>query len=189
MHQPCTGNAVPLRARSTGAAMKLAVAVHHDGDSAVAAAVAFDEWNAPEATRTYISRIARLEKSARGELDLRDLPGLLQLLREHALEPDLIVFDGFVHADVHETPALGRHLYHALGGRVAVIGAAKAALPGLPAQFEVIREEDARPLWVTCVGIDLGAAKARLRGMHGKRRVPTLLKLVARLAKGTGAEP
>ena len=41
---------------------------------------------------------------------------------------------------------------------------------------------------VTCAGIDLGAAKARLRMMHGKRRVPTLLKLVARIAKTAAAE-
>ncbi|MEY2689636.1 MAG: hypothetical protein RL375_3835, partial [Pseudomonadota bacterium] len=80
-------------------------------------------------------------------------------------------------------PGLGRHLHHALGGRTGVIGVSKTALPGLPAQFEVHREEEARPIIVTCIGIDLGAAKARVRAMHGKRRVPTLLKLAARLAK------
>ena len=85
-------------------------------------------------------------------------------------------------------PALGRHLYQALGGRCAIIGVSKTAVALLPAQFEVAREEDARPLVVTCAGIDLGAAKARLRAMHGKRRVPTLLKLAARIAKG-GASP
>jgi deoxyribonuclease V len=37
---------------------------------------------------------------------------------------------------------------------------------------------------VTCVGIDIGAAKVRIRTMHGKRRIPTLLKLVARIARG-----
>jgi deoxyribonuclease V len=68
-----------------------------------------------------------------------------------------------------------------------VIGVCKTALPGLPAQFEVHREEEARPVLVTCIGIDIGAAKARLRAMHGQRRVPTLLKLVARLAKGASA--
>jgi deoxyribonuclease V len=68
---------------------------------------------------------------------------------------------------------------------VAIIGISKTALPGLPAQFELRREEETRPLIITCAGIDLGAAKARVRGMHGKRRVPTLLKLVTRLAKGT----
>lgn len=164
--------------------MKLAVAVHFDGEGAVAAAVAFDEWAAPEASRTYSSRIAHVEPAVRGEPDLRALPCLLQLLREHALEPDLVLIDGFVHLDAQETPGLGRHLYQALGGRSAVIGVSKTARPGLPAQFEVAREDEARPVIVTCVGIDLGAAKARLRTMHGKRRVPTLLKLVARIVKG-----
>lgn len=167
--------------------MKLAVDVHFDGEGAVAAAVAFDEWDAPEASRTYTSRIAHVEKAARGELDLRELPCLLQLLSEHALEPELILIDGFVHLDAQETPGLGRHLYQALGGRTAVIGVSKTSRPELPAQFEVAREEEARPVIVTCVGIDLGAAKARLRAMHGKRRVPTLLKRVARIAKGAAS--
>lgn len=167
--------------------MKLAVDVHFDGEGAVAAAVAFDEWDAPEASRTYTSRIVHVEKAVRGEPDLRELPCLLQLLSEHALEPELILIDGFVHLDAQETPGLGRHLYQALGGRSAVIGVSKTARPELPAQFEVAREEEARPVIVTCVGIDLGAAKARLRAMHGKRRVPTLLKQVARIAKGAAS--
>lgn len=172
------------RAAHTKVAMKLAVEVHYGSDGAVAAGVAFDEWDAPEATHTYTTRIAHVETAVRGELDLRALPCLLQLLREHALEPDTLVINGFVHLDALETPGLGRHLYHALGRRCAVIGVSKTALPDTPAQFEISREEETRPLVVTCVGIDLGAAKARLRTMHGKRRVPTLLKLVARLAKG-----
>jgi deoxyribonuclease V len=64
------------------------------------------------------------------------------------------------------------------------MGVSKTARPGLSAQFEVEREADTRPLIVTSVGIDLGAAKARLRAMHGRKRVPTLLKWVTRLAKG-----
>lgn len=164
--------------------MKLAVDVHYDAEGAQAAAVAFEDWGAAEALRTYTSRISHVEKAPRGELDLRELPCLLQLLREHALDPELIVIDGFVHLDAQETPGLGQHLFHALGGRVAIIGISKTAMAETPAQFEVVREEEARPLIVTCAGIDLGAAKARLRTMHGRKRVPTLLKLVARLAKG-----
>ena len=166
--------------------MKLAMAVHRVGTGAVAAAVAFDDWDAPEATRTYQHVVTQVEPAPRGDLDLRDLPCLLQLLRVHGLQPELIVIDGFVHLDSGETPGLGRHLHHALEGRTAIIGVAKTGppgLPGLPAQFEVAREEEARPLVLTCIGIDLNAAKARLRAMHGQRRVPTLLKLVARLAK------
>src|SRR5688572_23371621 len=123
----------------TGIAMKLAVGVHLHGDEAGAAAVAFDEWDAPEASRSFIARVASVEKPARGELDLRALPCLLQLLRAHALEPDVIVIDGAVHLDAAETPGLGRRLYDALGGRSAVIGVATKSMPGLPAQFEVFR--------------------------------------------------
>ena len=163
--------------------MKLVVAVHRHGLGAWAAGVAFDEWDASEALRSATTFIAQLEKPVRGELDLHALPCVLQLLREQALTPELIVIEGLVHLDAQETPGLGQVLYHALGGSVAVIGVCKGAVPGMPAQFELVREEEARPLVVTCAGIDLGAAKARLRAMHGKRRVPTLLKLAARLAK------
>jgi deoxyribonuclease V len=165
--------------------MKLALHVHFDALGAQAAAVAFDEWDAPEAVRSYVTRITHVEKPARGDLDLRALPCILQLLREHALAPEAIVFEGQVHLDAQDSAGLGRHLHHALGERCAVIGVSKSAMPGLPAQFEVLREEDAAPLLLTCIGIELGAAKSRLRTMHGRRRMPTLLKLAARLAKAT----
>ena len=165
--------------------MKLAVNVHFNAGSALAAAVAFADWDAPEADRSYTCRIDPVEKPVRGELDLRALPCLLQLLRQHALAPEVILFEGFVHLDAMESAGLGRHLYHALGSRTAIIGVARTPLPGTPAQFELHREAEAPPLYVSCVGIDLGAAKARLRAMHGKRRLPTLLKLVARMAKGS----
>jgi deoxyribonuclease V len=168
--------------------MKLAIDVCFDapgeGDGALAAAVSFDEWEAPEASRTYTSRMAHVAKPAKGELDLRELPCMLQLLHEHALQPEVIVIDGFVDLDAQETPGLGRYLHDALGGRTAVIGISRTPMRETPPQFEVIREEETRPLVVTCVGIDLGAAKARLRAMHGKKRLPTLLKRVARVAKG-----
>lgn len=163
--------------------MKLAIAVHFDGAQAQAAAVAFEAWDAPEATKTYVSHIAQVEKPARGELDLRELTCVMQLLREHRLEPELVLIDGFVHLDAEETPGLGEHLFHALGGSTPVIGVSKTGRPGLSAQFEVMREEEAKPLVVTCAGVDIGAAKVRVRAMHGRKRVPTLMKLVARLAK------
>lgn len=163
--------------------MKLAVAVLFDSTQARAAAVAFDAWDAAEATKTFVSRITHVEKAPRGALDLRELPCVMQLLREHDLEPELILMDGFVHLDADETPGLGQHLYQALGGKVPVIGVSTNGLPGLSAQFEVMREEETPPLLVTCAGIDIGAAKARLRAMHGRKRVPTLMKLATRLAK------
>ncbi|WP_284616393.1 endonuclease V [Aquabacterium humicola] len=163
--------------------MKLAAAVHLKDDVAWAAAVTFDEWDAREALRTVTSRIDGLEKPAPGELDLREAAALAQLLGRHGLQPDTIVIDGPVHIDAAETPGWGRALFDALGGRIPIIGISAAALRGLPAQFEVHREEEGRPVLVTCAGLDLGAAKARVRTMHGKRRMPTLLKLAARTAR------
>ena len=108
---------------------------------------------------------------------------MVQLLREHSLGPELILIDGFVHLDADETPGLGLHLFQALGGITPIVGVSKTCLPGRSAQFAVMREEEMKPLFVTCAGIDIGAAKARLRAMHGRKRIPTLMKLVARLAK------
>ena len=167
--------------------MKLVMDFHIEADTARVAAVAFDDWAAFEGTKTHALRIEHVEKPAKGELDLRALPWLVQLLDAQRLQPELIVIDGFVHLDAQETPGLGRRLHDTLGGRSAVIGISKSLFKGsdTPDQFCVFREDETPPLVVTCAGIDLGAAKARVRMMHGKKRVPTLMKLAARIAKGS----
>ncbi len=165
--------------------MKLVMDFQIQGDTARVAAVAFDDWVAFEGTKNYSLRIEHVEKPAKGELDLRALPWLVQLLDANRLQPELIVLDGFVHLDAQETPGLGRRLHDTLGGRTPVIGVSKTGFKDTPEQFEVHREEETAPLVVTCAGIDLGAAKARVRMMHGRKRVPTLLKLAARIAKGS----
>ena len=164
--------------------MKLVVATHDLGGSTFVAAVAFDEWDAGEASRTFASRLSPVDPPVRGPRGTVELAAVLQLLREHTLDPEVIVIDGPVHLDAVEKPGWGRQLFDALGGRSAVIGISTRAVPGLPTQFEVWRDDEARPLVVTCIGIDLGAAKVRVRTMHGRRRVPTLMKLAARLARG-----
>ena len=167
--------------------MKLVMDVHFEGDTARVGAVAFDDWAAAEGTRNHSLAIAHVEKPAKGELDLRALPWLIQVLEANGLQPEVIVLDGFVHLDAQDTPGLGRRLHDALGGRSAVIGVSKSVFKGsdTPDQFCVFREDETPPLVITCAGIDLGAAKARVRMMHGRKRVPTLVKLAARIAKGS----
>ena len=167
--------------------MKLVMDVHIEGDSARVGAVAFDDWAAAEGTRHYALAVPHVEKPAKGELDLRALPWLIQVLEANGLQPEVIVLDGFVHLDAQDTPGLGRRLHDALAGRTAVIGVSKSGFKGTdtPDQFCIFREDETPPLVVTCEGIDLGAAKARVRMMHGRKRVPTLVKLAARIAKGS----
>ena len=169
--------------------MKLVMDVHIEGDAARVAAVAFDDWAAAEGSRNYALRIEHVEKPAKGELDLRALPWLVQLLDAHRLQPEVIVLDGFVHVDAQETPGLGRRLHDTLGGRTAVIGVSKSVFKGTdtPDQFCIFREDETPALVITSAGIDLGAAKARIRAMHGRKRVPTLMKLAARIAKGNAS--
>ena len=167
--------------------MKLAMDVHLSGDTARVGAVAFDDWAAAEGTRNYSLHIAHVEKPAKGELDLRALPWLIQLLEANRLQPEVVVLDGFVHIDAQDTPGLGRRLHDALAGRTAVIGVSKSLFKGTdtPDQYCIFREDETPPLIVTSAGIDLGAAKARMRMMHGRKRMPTLMKLAARIAKGS----
>ena len=167
--------------------MKLVMDFQIQGDSARVAAVAFDDWAAFEGTKNYALRIEHVEKPAKGELDLRALPWLVQLLDANRLQPEVIVLDGFVHLDAQETPGLGRRLHDTLAGRTAVIGVSRTVFKGAdtPEQFCIFREDETPALIVTSAGIDLGAAKARIRMMHGRKRVPTLMKLAARIAKGS----
>ena len=166
--------------------MKLVMDVHFEGDTARVAAVAFDDWAAAEGTRNYALAIAHVDKPPKGETDLRALPWFVQLLDANRLQPEVIVLDGFVHLDAQDTPGLGRRLHDTLGGRVAVIGVSKSTFKGdTPDQFCIFREDETPPLVITCEGIDLGAAKARIRMMHGRKRLPTLMKLAARIAKGS----
>ncbi len=169
--------------------MKLVMDVHLQGDTARVAAVAFDDWAALEGTKNYSLDIPHVEKPAKGELDLRALPWFVQLLEANRLQPEVIVLDGFVHLDAQETPALGRRLHDTLGGRTAVIGVSKSVFKGTdtPDQFCIFREDETPALIITSAGIDLGAAKARIRAMHGRKRVPTLMKLAARIAKGNAS--
>ena len=60
--------------------MKLVMDVHIEGESARVAAVAFDDWAAFEGTKNYALRIEHVAKPVKGELDLRALPWLVQLL-------------------------------------------------------------------------------------------------------------
>jgi deoxyribonuclease V len=169
--------------------MKLILAVRHDEDASVAVAVGFDDWAASEPVRSYTSRVPAppadaAAKAPKVDRTTRDIVAWSQLLREHALAPEALLIDGLVDLDASgDTPGPGRRLFDALAGRVPVIGVSKSAMPGATTQFEVHREEEAAPLIVTVAGIDLGAAKARVRAMHGRKRVPTLMKLAARLAK------
>jgi deoxyribonuclease V len=164
--------------------MILATDVHYTGTGATAAGVAFNDWPDAQPTRTVVSRIAQGAGYAPGLFYQRELPCLLALLREHDLQPGCIVVDGYVYLDGRQRPGLGWYLFDALRGTVPVVGVAKSAFAGIGAEHEVRRGGSERPLYVTCAGMALDAAKAHVADMHGDHRMPTLLRAVDQLSRG-----
>ncbi len=156
--------------------MILATDVHYNDKGAVAAGVLFRNWQDARSEQVVIAEVAEVAEYVPGEFYQRELPCLLALLGKLKQEPICIVVDGFVFLDGHQAPGLGKHLYDALDGRVPVVGVAKSVFKDSPPETEVLRGESKHPLYVTSAGMPMEEAKALISGMHGKFRLPTLLK-------------
>lgn len=164
--------------------MILAVDVHYDGDLALIAGVAFENWEDGCEVNSYVSRFCGVKTYVPGEFYRRELPCILKLLDEHKLDPDIIVIDGFVQLGSPEKPGLGMHLFKALKSRVAVIGVAKNPFAGVLDECKILRGKSLKPLYVTSVGIFPDLARRYIRSMSGENRIPTLIKKADRLCRG-----
>ena len=169
--------------------MKLAVDVSYRGDEAIAAAVLFEDWGdaAPAAER--IVRVGNPDAYVPGQLYRRELPAILELLRELGDLLETIVVDGYVVLGADRKPGLGKHLYDSLTGRTGVIGVAKNPFKDTPAECRVLRGRSRRPLYVTAAGLPLEEAKRHVLSMHGADRIPTLLKRVDRMCRSASRTP
>jgi deoxyribonuclease V len=162
----------------------LAVDVQYAEDHAVVAGVAFDDWADAQPQRCFVERLPAAADYEPGRFYQRELPCLLALLQLHALQPRCVLVDGYVYLDGRSEPGLGKYLFDALAGASAVIGAAKTSFRAIGPDYQVLRGDSQRPLYVTSVGEALPQAKAAIAAMHGPHRIPTLLKLVDQLCRG-----
>ncbi len=153
-------------------------------DCAVAAALAFDSW---EADRAADARVVILDSLVSlyepGAFYRRELPCLLAVLAQVPFELEALVIDGFVFLDPSGRPGLGSHLHNALGHAIPVVGVAKTPFRPATTALEVRRGSSSKPLWITSVGMDANDAAAHVRAMHGDHRVPTLLREVDQLCR------
>ena len=153
----------------------LAVDVDYRADNAFVAGVAFSDWG--EDVRRYKTKVEGVEDYVSGEFYKRELPCILELLREHDLHPDCIIVDGYVYLEGGKL-GLGKYLFDSLGGEIKVIGVAKNPRGVMPEKHEVFRGKSSQPLFVTSEGIELEVAKNIVKSMDGPYRIPTKLKLV-----------
>lgn len=171
--------------------MLLAADVHYSDDGAMAAAVAFTDWGSATPSKSWVLRFSGPPAPYEpGQFYRRELPFLLSLV-EHArseFDLDAVVVDGHVWLTPGR-PGLGKHLFESLGRSVPVVGIAKSAYHGGVAT-PICRGQSRRPLFVSSVGIEEAEAVRLVAGMHGDGRLPTIVRVVDRLARNgeAGAE-
>jgi deoxyribonuclease V len=158
--------------------------VYYTEAHAIAACLLFCDWRDD---CSYLELTDRIEEPADyepGRFYRRELPALLSVVEKLPERPDIIMVDGYVWLGQESEPGLGAYLYQAVGGTTAVIGVAKTLFKEGPAVRGIRRGTSVRPLYVTAAGMDLNEAAERVVQMHGKFRIPTLLKKVDRLCRG-----
>lgn len=162
--------------------MIAAVDVDYRDPSAVAALVLFSDWTDPAPARELTATVSAVKPYQPGMFFEREMPCIEAALRAAGVTPDALVVDGYAWL-APGRPGLGAHVHQALGGAVPVVGVAKTPFASAAGAVPVLRGQSRRPLWVSAAGIDVNAAAAAVRSMHGPYRVPTLLQRVDRLCR------
>jgi deoxyribonuclease V len=164
--------------------------VHYKGSAARAACVLADSWESAAPSLTRVWDVDAVESYEPGSFYRRELPCLLAVLQLLPAPPDIAVVDGYVWLAPGDRPGLGAHLYQALGRTVPVVGIAKTAFSTAASSSSVIpvlRGASRKPLFVTAVGIPPEVAAECVRHMTGSYRIPTMVSLADRLARGLAA--
>lgn len=165
--------------------MKIVIDVGYDGSSANAASLSFQNWNDHQPIKSHKNLIQNIEAYEPGKFFKRELPCLLESLKNYDLKKvDTIIVDGFVWLNSDRKKGLGAYLFEALDEKIPIIGVAKRKFHGENIFMKTIeRGESKNPLFITAEGIELQQAANLIMSMHGKFRIPTLLKEVDKLSR------
>lgn len=165
--------------------MILTVDVHYRrNNTATVAGIMFSEWESDAIERIIVKRLDNVAPYESGLFFKRELPCILSLLEDIDQPLEAIIVDGYVTLGESNKPGLGMYLYESIGRTVPVIGVAKTEFAGTPEECRVFRGKSKKPLYVTTIGMPLSEAKAHIKNMHGKSRIPTLLKRVDNISRG-----
>jgi deoxyribonuclease V len=163
--------------------MIAAADVHYSKNWAVAGAILFKYWSSDQPKIAVRQPLARVEPYEPGLFYKRELPCLLKVLERVKNKFEIIIIDGYVWLDAENRPGLGAHLHQALGEKIPVIGVAKSKFKEALYAKSVLRGRSRRPLYVTAIGIEATVAAKHIENMHGRHRIPTLLKMVDMLCR------
>ena len=174
--------------------MLACVDVAYRKDSTIAGCVLFSAWSDDRSAGEVLVPGGPAAPYRAGEFYLRELPPILDVLKQVKVRIETIVIDGYVWLGGNRM-GLGAHLHSALGGGVAVVGVAKTQWRGGMDEkaadpehrtVPITRGGSTRPLYVTSAGMDVTLAANYVAGMNGAFRIPTLLAAVNTLVQTAG---
>ncbi len=152
---------------------------------AIAAGILFNDWRSDVIKLEKTIIVDKVLPYQSGEFYKRELPCLKQLIDSLNKLPSLFIIDGFVYLDNNKNHGLGGYLYKEYKSKIPVIGVAKNNFKNCDISTQIIRGKSLKPLYVTSFGIDQEIASKSIKQMHGKNRIPTLLKKVDKLCRKT----
>jgi deoxyribonuclease V len=164
--------------------MRACLDVAYAPDGVGAACLLFREWTDSEEAGHVLACSDTAAPYEPGLFYRRELPHLLAVLGRVRLPLQSIAIDGYAWLGPAR-PGLGVHLYEALGRSVPIVGVAKTRFRSSSSDIavRVFRGESRRPLLVTSAGVDASIAAEWVRSMHGRSRIPTLLRRVDQLSR------
>ena len=153
-------------------------------ETSIAAAVFFQDWSDAEPVEEHTEQISEVDEYVPGEFFRRELPPLMRVLARKRHKLSLVIVDGYVWIEgTDDARGLGAHVYEALGSRIPVVGVAKTPMQRAGECISVLRGQSETPLFVSAIGMDPKLAATHVETMHGRFRIPTLLKRVDRLTR------
>lgn len=150
------------------------------GESALVGCVAIENFSDTEPLSEWIVEGGSVGPYVPGEFYRRELRPLIRAVRS---APDLsvCVIDAYVDLGEDAAPGPGRILFEQTG--VPVVGVAKSRYLGTPTEFEVLRGESQRPLFVSAAGLNNDRAREYVRAMAGMGRIRSMIRRAHQLSK------
>lgn len=165
--------------------MILAFDTYYYDNKAKTVCITFIKWDDKEPCKFYTEFSDAFEPYISGEFYKRELPCILSLLKLIDLRNvEAIIVDGYVVLDDEENYGLGGYLFDKLNKAIPVIGVAKSSFAKIRKnKQEIFRGKSKKPLYITCLGMDINIAKQKIIEMNGGFRIPALLKRLDQLTR------
>lgn len=165
--------------------MIVAVDSYYSGNTAKTALITFKNWEDAEYLDSYIDKTEIPSNYISGEFYKRELPLIITILKRIEIKSvDTIIIDGFVYLNDSGKLGLGGYLFEYFNQKIPVIGVAKSDyIQNKSNKTLIYRGKSKHPLYISAAGISMEEAVNFIQNMHGKYRIPKLLKDLDRLTK------